>query len=429
MGLMQWEGRRESNIFVQRSVEASVKAVQVTERIKNPGALDSSMVEIIRCTEVSLPDRIRDLAQWQVPQATRVELKRFLQELALGKVNRGTRISEGRQAKYLYLLRVPLEFWNKETAAIVEKDIERFESALASDQIKTRSKPGPYSQSTKVDIRKALKIFLRWRLGQARMIQLAGWLDTHLAKKTPDFLGEHEAEQLLRKCRTSEQRYLIAVLFDSGARAQEFLNIRYEDIQLPEGKDNFVKLTLKEEYSKTKGRTISLYWRHSLEAVSDWLRERVRQGLRPGDLVYANTYGGMRMFLRRLGRKVLERHVHPHLLRHSSATFYATKLNRQELCYRYGWRFSSDMPDVYISRAGMENHQLDEKFTQTELATLKDDLVKVTQENQIKSQRIEELQQSVEAMRRNVEMITEVLAANPSVQQVAAALERKRRAV
>jgi hypothetical protein len=42
------------------------------------------------------------------------------------------------------------------------------------------------------------------------------------------------------------------------------------------------------------------------------------------------------------------------------------KVNRQELSYRYGWRFSSNMPDIYISRAGMENHELDEKFTQTE---------------------------------------------------------------
>jgi len=120
--------------------------------------------------------------------------------------------------------------------------------------------------------------------------------------------------------------------------------------------------------------------------------------------------------------------VHPHLFRHSSATYYASKLNRQELCYRYGWRFSSDMPDVYISRAGMENHQLDEKFTQTELSTLKDDLVRVTQDNQIKAQRLEQLQQSLDTMQRNIVMITEILAANPSVQEVALALQRKRKA-
>ncbi len=57
----------------------------------------------------------------------------------------------------------------------------------------------------------------------------------------------------------NEERFVIAVLFDSGARAEEFHNIRREDIQLPSGSDNYVQITLKEEYSKTNGRTISLY--------------------------------------------------------------------------------------------------------------------------------------------------------------------------
>ncbi|MEI8041245.1 MAG: hypothetical protein WCL11_07545 [Verrucomicrobiota bacterium] len=37
-------------------------------------------------------------------------------------------------------------------------------------------------------------------------------------------------------------------------------------------------------------------------------------------------------------------------MRYSSTTYCATKLNRQELSYRYGWVFSSDMLDEYISR-------------------------------------------------------------------------------
>jgi hypothetical protein len=63
--------------------------------------------------------------------------------------------------------------------------------------------------------------------------------------------------------------------------------------------------------------------------------------------------------------------VHYHLFRHSSATYYASKLNRQQLCYRYGWKFSSYMPDVYISRSGMENKELDVKFASTELEDIK----------------------------------------------------------
>ena len=190
-----------------------------------------------------------------------------------------------------------------------------------------------------------------------------------------------------------------------------------------------VRIALKEEYSKTKGRTIALYWRHSLEAVREYLEERMASGPRPDDPVFAGRYDGMRMFLLRLGKRVLRRRVHPHLLRHSSATDYATRLNRQELCYRYGWRFSSNMPDIYISRSGMETHQLDAKFTQTELSTLKEDFVRVNQDNQIKSQRIEELQNSIETMKRSVELITQILESNPQLEQVINAIQQKRQKI
>lgn len=214
-------------------------------------------------------------------------------------------------------------------------------------------------------------------------------------------------------------------MFDSGARAQEFINIRFEDIQLPEGKENFVKLTLKEEYSKTKGRTISLYWRHSLDAVRDYLRQRTAEGIRSTDPVFSGTYDAMRVLLRRLGVMTLKRPIHPHLFRHSSSTYYATRLNRQELCYRYGWRFSSDMPDIYISRAGMENADLDEKFTQTELSTLKDDLAGFNQQNQIKDQRIARLEHTIEVMRTQFDTISQILGLHPSIEDLEEALRQQ----
>jgi hypothetical protein len=277
-------------------------------------------------------------------------------------------------------------------------------------------------------MRKALRVFFRWRLGEAAALDLAGWLDTRDRERTPDFLREHEIERLYRKSRTAEQRYVVAVLFDAGARAEEFLNIRFEDVHLPEGKENFVKITLKEEYSKTKGRTISLFWRCSLEAVREFLNERIAQGIKSQDPVCLNTYGGVRMFLKRLGNQVLKRSVHPHLFRHSSATFYATKLNRQELCYRYGWRFSSDMPDIYISRAGMENRELDEKFTATELSALKDELARKEQADKIKDNRIKQLETNLTTVERNLQFIAKALALNPTVENVEAALERRRAA-
>lgn len=365
------------------------------------------------------------LAQWKVPSEVHQEILDFLDDLALGKVNRGKRISESRQVKYLDLLRIPLEFLDKPTHKLQTKDIEAFEKALSMDQVQSPQKDQPYSLSTKADIRKALKVFLRWRLGEGIALQLAGWLDTRDRFKTPDYLTETEIETLFKHCSTATQRFIVAVLFDTGARAEEFINIRMEDVRLPEGNDNYVKITLREEFSKTKGRTISLYWRHSVQAVRDYVSERIQSGIGSSDALFGRNYDAMRMFLTRLGQKVLRKHVHPHLFRHSSATFYATKLNRQELCYRYGWKFSSNMPDIYISRAGMENKELDIKFTNSELGGMKNELTRITQENKIKEERITTMQATMEEMQSHLNMIADILASNASLADVQKAIDKK----
>jgi hypothetical protein len=232
-------------------------------------------------------------------------------------------------------------------------------------------------------------------------------------------------ERLYRNCRTPAQRFLIAVLFDSGARAEEFHNIRFEDVHLPEGRENFVKIALKAEYSKTLGRTVALYWHRSLEAVREFHAERIAAGIKPADPMFEGSYDATKKFLKRLGLRVLKRRVHYHLLRHSSATHYATKLNRQELCYRYGWKFSSNMPDIYISRAGMESKALDEKFTQTELGALKDDLGKVEQALRIKDERIRHMEESMFVLQSDFDTFSEALRLNPAMKAVEAVVRNK----
>lgn len=313
----------------------------------------------------SIETRLKNLHKWKVPESTKKEIIEFVEKAKIGQVNEGRRLSEGTIAKYLSMLRCILEIINKPTNKITKEDIEKFEQKILKKNFKSIA-----------DYKINLQIFLKWKLGTAQMEKIAGWLDTRKKKKTPDYLTEQEIEKLFKNCKSPSERYLISVLFDSGARIEEFLNIRYEDIQTPDKNENFVKITLKEEYSKTKGRVISLYWKHSLESVRDFLKERIEQGIKSSEQVYnAQTYDAIRHFLNRLSSKTLHKKLYPHLFRHSSATYYAPKLNRQELCYRYGWAFSSDMPDTYISRAGMESKELDEKFKSTELE-------KIERENQ-----------------------------------------------
>ena len=324
--------------------------------------------------------KLNAVENWNIPESTKKEVYTFIEKAKIGQVNEGKKLSERTLSKYLSLLKRVLEILNKPTNKINKEDIERFDKHLTKEKLKSST-----------DYKVVLQVFLKWKLGIEKTQKLAGWLDTRDKKKTPDYLSEQEINKLFKNCKNPAERFLIAVLFDSGARIEEFLNIRYEDIQLPDKNQNYVKIALKEEYSKTKGRTISLYWKNSLNSVKDYLDERISEGIKSNEPVYnSQTYDAIRFFLSRLGKKVLNKSVNPHLFRHSSATYYATKLNRQELCYRYGWAFSSSMPDTYISRAGMESKELDEKFKSTEL----EELYKMIEKEKFeKNRQIEEIKQ------------------------------------
>jgi len=87
------------------------------------------------------------------------------------------------------------------------------------------------------------------------------------------------------------------------------------------------------------------------------------------------------------------------------------------------------MPDTYISRAGMDNKDMDVKFTNSELGGLKNDLVGLQQQNQIKDERIAVLQSTIDDMQQHLAMITEVLVQKPTVEGVEGPLAAKRRIV
>ena len=348
--------------------------------------------------------KLKEVSSWKVPETTKKEIRTFIDKARLGQVNEGKKLSERTLSKYLSLLRHVLQIIKKPTSKITKKDIEKFDKKLSSQNLRSAS-----------DYRRSLKVFLRWKLGEEKSRKLAGWLDTRAKTKTPDYLSEQEIIKLYKSCKNNTERFLIAVLFDTGARIEEFLNIRFEDIQLPDKNNNFVKIILKQEYSKTQGRNISLYWKHSLEAIRDFIKDRQDQGIKSTEQVFNKTYDAVRMFLFRLGKKVLNKEIYPHLFRHSSATFYAPKLNRQELCYKYGWKFSSDMPDIYISRSGMESKQLDEKFTSTELEEMKKEFESEKTKSSMEIESLKNKQEQQQKELAKMDMFFESAMENPQM--------------
>jgi len=294
----------------------------------------------------------------KISKEEKEDIKEFLRLAKLGRINKGLKLTDSRCLKYINVLRIPLEYFTNNTNDLTLKEVERFDEDLCNDLIRNKQNNKPLAQNTKVEIRKLFKIYLRWKLKDdvEKFTKLTEWWDTTYKKTTPDFLSEEEIIELIEACKNKTEKFLILVLFDAGCRIGEFLNLRCEDVIEPMQDFPYYMLDFKEEYSKTFGRKIGLFWNKSEKIVKDYLE--IIGPRKRNELLFEGDYDNIRKFIGRLGKRVLNRRVIPHLFRHSSATYYANKMNRQELCIRYGWSFTSDMPDTYISRAGINQREI-----------------------------------------------------------------------
>jgi predicted nuclease with TOPRIM domain len=73
-------------------------------------------------------------------------------------------------------------------------------------------------------------------------------------------------------------------------------------------------------------------------------------------------------------------------------------MNRYQLCAKYGWAFSSDMPDRYIERKGIIFDQIAEKGDV-------DQATRLQKENRYLMEKVERLEQEYNKLRKASEFI------------------------
>ncbi len=91
---------------------------------------------------------------------------------------------------------------------------------------------------------------------------------------------------------------------------------------------------------------------------------------------------------RRIGKKVT-----PHVLRHSCATYYANHLTHFQLCYRYGWAMSSNMPNRYLDREGMYEENIPTIIKALDAAHLE-------KQNQVLNEQLQTIKESNNEMQK-----------------------------
>ncbi len=294
----------------------------------------------------------------------------FIRDCSLGKTVIGKskkKIGPARCLKYIGMLKQLSTMFGKSFNEISQKDMEEFIQNLENDKYKTRLGK-PYSEATKVDIKKAIKKFWKWKDGRNKYYpELVEWIDTYVSVKEVSALKRPEIEKMIEYAGNLRDKALIMVLFDSGARIEELLNVRLK----PEHifwKEQVNCYMIRLEFSKTKPRTISLPL--STEYLRNWLEIHPVKDNEKAQL-FPMTYSNLKMILRRIGDRVLNKRVTPHMLRHSSATFYANRLkNPYKLCYRYGWTMASKEVNRYLDREGILEEETPEVVKTEELSVM-----------------------------------------------------------
>jgi len=337
-----------------------------------------------------------------ITEADKKKINQFVDDCAIGKHSR-KKVGKGRMIRYLESLVWFANYFKKSFLNITEKDAEKLYRELQNDKIR-RIDNKPYTPSTKNEFIKALKRYGKWiyRNKPEKYQKIFGWLKEFDGDKEIPALSKEEIDKL-SKTSCVRDAALLMFLFDSGARAEELLNIKIEDLREEQiGKDLFYKVRIR--ISKTKPRTITIPL--ATPYIKNWLSIHP-QGNDKTAFLFPITYDYLRKILYRKG-KILKKRIYPHLFRHSSATYYCSRINQYQLCYRYGWSMSSRQPQRYIDREGVEEEKTAEIIKYDELG-------KVRKENELLKEDIQKLKESDKIVAEKLIKLLNFFKGNPQI--------------
>lgn len=324
----------------------------------------------------------------------------YIRDSKLGKVVRKgqkRKIGAGRNLQTAsYLTRMAKDWFKKNLDKVTHKDVETFILNLENGVI--LSKFGtPMKSETQCNIKKFLRKFYKHLYGEGKFVpDIVEWIDTskQIAKISAVPGLKTGIDRLVALIPNFMKKALISVSFDSGFRSDELLNVRMKDVE--KRSDGIYYLTCR--YSKTKPRTVSIPL--ASNELSRWLNEHPDKD-NPQAQLFPLSKVAFTKTINSYGRKALQTHITPHMLRHTSATYYASRLDRSSFCKRFGWSYSSTSPDRYIDFSKIEEDKVIDIIKKDQNMELSNELEQLKVRNQA-------LQDQLEMMKKQEERIKQM---------------------
>lgn len=269
--------------------------------------------------------------------------------LSFDKQNAANDLGDVTRANYLQIVYTFARKTKKDFEKITKEDVMDFLNSF-----KEKSSP-----STMHQYKISLKKFFAFVFNTKRGVYPAcvDWIETRKRERHKDtiskkIISDEEYLRLLKGCVTQRDRAIISFLYFTGARSGEMLNCKIKDLEF-DPKGLFVTVTLE---GKTGKRQVAL--RGGISEISEYLKQHSDNDNKnaPLFMTLPNTnrpnqslgWEGLNAILLELGERVLKRHLHPHLFRHSYATWLALHgYSESEMRVIMGWSKGSPMPAKY----------------------------------------------------------------------------------
>ena len=261
-------------------------------------------------------------------------------------------LSKGRIAKYILTLRKIAEWLKKDFNEATKEDLEQLINQLERSD---------YSPWTKHDYKVALKRFYKWLKGTEDEYPIeVKWIKTTLKKKDillPDqLLTEEDVKKIVDAADNPRNKAFIITLYESGARIGEIGSMQIKDVVFEE---KYTTLMLR---GKTGSRRVIVV--ASTPYLNMWMQNHPLRD-RPEAPLWVNmgtvnryqamSYPALAKILTVTSKRAgLKKKISPHKLRHSRATFLATKLTEAQMNQIFGWKQGSEMPSIYVHLSGRD---------------------------------------------------------------------------
>jgi site-specific recombinase XerD len=257
----------------------------------------------------------------------------LLEKYFIDKTNEG--LTKPRVLALLEQTSTMLEWLNKDWDSVDKEDVKVLVNKIRSLE---------YTEHTITDYLGKLKQFDKWFSGEEEYTDKTKWIKATMKQgrqKLPnDLLTPEEAKRIYEATDNVRDRAILHLLWETGARIGELANLKTQDIQFSKG-EAYLNL-----FGKTGARRVFIL--ESVRDLKNYLDVRPKKVKHDfvfmlqshknvgKPLSYHATYKMLNEVVVKAG---VNKKVHPHLFRHSRASFLASQgLNeaQKEVCFFYG---------------------------------------------------------------------------------------------